>query len=315
MSDTVDAPPADSAAPAAAPTLEPLPDGGQRLTSPRESALKAFMARLTRPKEPAPAAPLPDVAAPAPAPVVAAAADPSPLADMQARDRAAKASEARIAEMEAKLAAAEQAEARRKADPIAALKDLGYTYEDLTRGIVEGKYKALTPEQVALDATKSEVQQLREKLEALEATRSASLAEESRAGLADAISAKLAGDDVASKLPVLAALPWASQHLAQYYEANPEADLDAYASQLDAQATADMRASLGSDRALKALLSDESIKARIASALGLAPKASPAAAIPGFAATQHGSRRTQSRAVTDEERKQNAIRALKRQSA
>lgn len=251
------------------------------------------------------------------------------LQQMQQRDRDVYETKQRADELTKQLKQRDEVEARRKANPIDALKDYGYSYEDLTKGIIEGKFAPQSPEQLAIDANKSEVQQLREQLEAMQSERQ----QETQRTRLESHTQLIAGQlkEAGGEFPVIASMPWAAAHLAQYQMQNPQADLTAYARELEGRAANDVKSSLTSDHALKAFLADEGIKTRVMALLGITkPSDTPAqqaatgirtgngpSAIPSSAASDPGTRKTPSRAVTDQERKANALRAVmaKRQTA
>lgn len=345
MSDAPNTPTAADAPPLAAAAPEPLvnqPDGGQRIADPRERAVQKLLAKRAENGDTRPVsqpelgtvqvetvAPIAAESTPIAEEKAASRADDAReaklLAEMQKREKAAFEASRRAKELEAELAKAlEAAEGWKKKSPLDALKDLGYSYEDLTRGIVEGKFKPATPEQMAIEGTKSEVQQLREQLAALQAEQQEQARQSEMTQRTQAIAAKLSEDDVASKIPLVSSMPWAAQHLADYHAANPDEDLDAYAMSLESRVASDLRASLVSERALKALLADASVKGRVMAILGVTKTQDQAAqqvskgtadrnpptAIPQSAATAVGSRKTPSRVVSDLERKANALRAV-----
>jgi len=304
--------------------------------SPRDAAVAAVLAkRAAQAQDKAPAAPeMPPEppaapAAAAPEPVPAPKADDASLREarlmqqMQQKEREAYETKRKAEELEAQLKARDEREAKRKANPIEALKDLGYTYEDITKGIVEGKFTPASPEQLAIEGTKSELQQLKDQLDAIKAERDQARQAQAVTQQAEQIGEALKRDEVAEKIPYLAAMPWAAKHLADYALKNPGADVDEYAVQLDAQIARESTA-LTSDRVLKRLLADEATKTRVMALLGITkPAEQPAqqaatgtsrgngpSAIPSSAAADPGTRKAPSRAVTEAERKANAVKAV-----
>jgi len=312
--------------------LAALPDGGQRLVSRRDAAVAAVLAKRVAEataKEPVASdvpvePPVVAVAEPAPAPPNdAALREARLLQQVQVKEREAYETKRRAEALEAQIKSRDEAEARFKQNPFEALKAYGHTLESAVRGEVEGKYKAPSAEQLAIDGTKSELQQLREQLDAFKAERDQATQQYALTQRAKEIGEVFARDDVAEKVPFLAAMPWAAQHIAEYALKNPGADVDDYAVKLDAQIARESE-SLTSDRVLKKLLANEATKSRVMALLGITkPAETPAqqavtgkargngpAAIPSSVASEPGTRKTPSRAVTDAERKQNAVRAV-----
>lgn len=327
------------AAPAEPAQLVTMPDGGQRVQSREERAAAAIMAKRSKAKE-APPPEAPPAAEAAPEPPKAVEPPPAPakddaamrearmLAQLQAKEREAYETKRRADELTAKLKEREDRDAKYKANPIDALKDLGYTYEDLTKGIVGGKFEPASAEQLAIEGTRSEVEQLKAKLAELEQERNQAAQQAALVQRAQELEGVLKRDDVADKIPYLSAMPWAARHIAEYAIKNPEADVDSYAVELDAQLARESSA-FTSDRVLKKLLADEATKARVMALLGItkqADQASPASgngpgrgngpsAIPASAAADPGTRKTPSRAVTAAERQANAVAAVMRKRA
>jgi hypothetical protein len=326
--------PAAPATPAAPPPLASLPDGGQRLVSPRDAAIAAVLAKRVaqaKASEAAPAAPAADAAPLAEPPKAEPPkSERTPLdearlqREMIERDRKIYEATQRAKDLEAKLKKRDEDEARRKANPVEALKDYGYTYEDLTKGIVEGKFAPQSPEQLAIEANKSEVQQLREQLDALMAEKQQTTQQMQMQARAQEIESVLKREDVAEKIPFLSSMPWAARHMAEWVEKNPQGDADAYAIELDQHLARENSTTFTSDRVLKRLLADEATKTRVMALLGITKQAEPPAqqaatgtskgngpsAIPSSAASDPGTRKTPSRAVTEAERKANAYKTV-----
>lgn len=230
----------------------------------------------------------------------------------QEADKTAK----RVAEYEEKLG-------KYKSNPVDALKDLGFAFEDVTRGLVEGKWKAPSAEQMAIDGTKSEVQQLREKLEALTGERESEKKQAEFVRKSESLKGELTQH--AETFPMLASLDWAPSAILREHEANPDKPIAEIAKDLEARARADVSKVFGSDGALKALLADPATKARLVALLGTGKQSEPAqkataanttgnslGSIPASAAAEVGTRKTPSRAVSDRDRKARAAAVFTR---
>jgi hypothetical protein len=175
-------------------------------------------------------------------------------------------------EEENKRFKAEQ-EARVKLSPLELLaKERGLTYEQLTREIVDGKYKPPTAEQLELQGTKSEVQLLREELDAIKAERANTVKEAEFKGRADVLTTELKQPQHAATYPVLSSYSDAGERVQRLKEAHPDASYPDIAAHLEKE----LRATMSVD-ALKALATaDPAFKSQLLSALG-SQSAPPAA--------------------------------------
>lgn len=337
---------AAAAAPEAPTVATTTPDGNPiaerpAIASAKQRAAEIFSRRMqaSEAAEAAPAAPVAvEDAPPAPAVEQPKPAEPSEsdrrlealTRALQEKERAAYEAKQeaiqhakRVAEYEAKVAEYEGKTTKYKANPVDALKDLGYSFEDVTRGLVEGKWKAPTAEQMAIDGTKSEVQQLRDKLEALTGERESEKKQVEFARKSESLKGELTQH--AEAFPMLASFDWAPAQILREHEANPDRPIADIAKDLEARARADVSKVFGSDGALKALLADPATKARLVSLLGAgkqseqAPKATAAnttgnglGSIPASAAAEVGTRKTPSRAVSERDRKARAAAVFSR---
>lgn len=327
--------PAEASAPSTTPDGNPIAER-PAVASAKQRAAEIFSRRMRESEAAAP--PAAEAVAEAPAVAVEPAKVEPPKPDepseaerrLEALTRALQEKEraAYEAKQEAEKAAKRAAEyeekiGRYKSNPVDALKDLGYAFEDVTRGLVEGKWKAPTAEQLAIDGTKSEVQQLREKLEALEGERTTEKKQAEFAQKSTALKAELTQH--AEAFPMLASFDWAPAQILREHEANPERPIAEIAKDLEARARADVSKVFGSDAALKALLADPDTKARLVSLLGTGKQGEPAqkataangsgnglGAIPASAASEVGTRKTPSRAVSDRDRKARAAAVFAR---
>lgn len=342
MTDTAVAAPAESApAPATTPDGNPIAER-PAIASAKQRAAEIFSRRMQAAEAAAPAA---EAVAdtPAPAPETAKVEPPKPAEPsetdrrlealtraLQEKERAAyeakqeaERTAKRVAEYEEKLGKYEEKLGKYKTNPVDALKDLGYAFEDVTRGLVEGKWKAPTAEQLAIDGTKSEVQQLKEQLELLKGERESEKKQSEFAQKSTALKAELTQH--AETFPMLASFDWAPAQILREHEANPDRPIADIAKDLEARARADVSKVFGSDSALKALLADPDTKARLVALLGTgkqseqAPKATAAngsgnglGAIPASAASEVGTRKTPSRAVSQADRKARAAAVFAR---
>jgi hypothetical protein len=242
---------------------------------------------------------------------------------LQEKERAAYEAKQEAEKTAKRVAEYEEKIGKYKSNPVDALKDLGFAFEDVTRGLVEGKWKAPSAEQMAIDGTKSEVQQLREKLEALTGERESEKKQVEFARKSESLKGELTQH--AETFPMLASFDWAPSAILREHEANPDRPIAEIAKDLEARARADVSKVFGSDGALKALLADPATKARLVSLLGtgkqseLAPKATAAnttgnslGSIPASAAAEVGTRKTPSRAVSDRDRKARAAAVFSR---
>ena len=267
------------------------------------------------PAAPAEAPPKPEAPKPEAKPDDAELRVSRALRAAQEKERAAFEASKRAKELEARLKAAEEAEAARKNLSILdVLKERGYTYEQLTQEIVDGKLKPPTPEQLATETVSGEVAQLKKQLEELKAEREA----QAKAQQAEATATQLAQElkDNARDFPVLATLPWAARSIMQRAERDGKSFAEA-ARELETAARRDVQTVFDSEETLKLFLGDDKIKSRILDILGIKPQTatSPASdkgdhgarkvapsAIPQSKATDAGTRVKGTKPVTTEDR-------------
>lgn len=331
-----DTPAVPAQAPSSAPTPTAAPTG-----TPRQTALEKGLAVLASkaadrpaptssatPSSPSPeagAAPTAEGAVTPPPTPAETAPPPKPddselrlsraLRTAQEKERAAFEATRRAKDLEAKLKAAEELEAKRKGlSVLDVLKERGYSYEQLTREIVDGKLKPPSPEELATEAVGSEVAQLRKLVDDLRQEREAS----TKQAQAEATAATLARElkDNAKDFPVLATLPWAPRAIMNRSESEGKTYAEA-ARDLESAVRSDMQNIFASEETLKLLLSNDNFKTRILELLGIkqSTTASPASdkgengerkvtpsAIPQTKATDAGTRLKQPKPLTTEER-------------
>lgn len=197
-------------------------------------------------------------------------------------NKARKELESQLADLRAQV---EKEKAWRTKSPLELLQDRGLTYEQLTKEIVEGKHKPLSPEQLAVQETRSIVDQLKAELqaekEAREAERRAIAEEREKAAKeqqAEATATHISGKlkEHADKFPVLATLPWAAKTIVREAERTGKT-YDEIALEMESAARNDVQTVFSSDETLKVFLGDEATKQRVLSILGIKPQpASPA---------------------------------------
>jgi hypothetical protein len=184
--------------------------------------------------------------------------------------QALKTKEAREAELAAKLKERDDAEAKRLQDPFYRAVAEGKTYEQITQELVEGKLKAPTPEQQAIDGTKTELQQLKEQLatiaaerqkerEQFEAAQQAQLEQKAMEQKAAQLSAQL--KEHAAHFPVLSSMPWAAQRILAVHKQDPSKSITQVAREIEQAASGDITHAVSSRHAMKALLTEERLKA------------------------------------------------------
>jgi hypothetical protein len=373
--ETAPTPAPESAAPAA--TLTP-PDaaGTQRLDKSKDARRQAALAAVRRsaaaPERAAPATAAPAQSepgataesAPTHAPAVepqkaAPQADAAPAKDpraelerakqlqaIQKREReayeakqAAKAAEERLAALEKQL---EAERGWKSKNPLELLQERGTTYEQLTKEIVEGKYKPKSPEQLAIEGTKSEMEELRAQIKAekearealerqrteeAEQTKFRQVREQETAYVADQLKA------AAAKYPMLSSMKWGpSKVVERFYEKAQANDglppaLDEVLGELEQAIAADADPLFSNDAILEARLkarieSSPEFKTRMSELLGIkqsqpAQQATRATsggngptAIPQAKAADPGTRKTASRSVTPAQRRAAAVASV-----
>jgi hypothetical protein len=335
-------------APAAAPetvteTPAAKPDTRESRAQRARDIFKAHTAKVVaapapvaeEPKTPVPvnAAVLPEPAK-APEPVVApvvpdmAAAIAKAMQEAVAADRTRYESEQRAKTLEQELAAEKARIAKVQEDPFRKAILEGRTYEEVTKDLVEGKFTPLTAEQKQFQAFQEELAAARAKSEALEKRWQEEDAQRDLARRMSSAKEKISLS--ADKYPFVGALDWMHEQAVNLHRAREGegVDLDTVLGELNAAAQGDLRKVIGSDAALKQLLADDTIKARVLAVLGPAstpqpvqpaepavaapkPRTDVPTAIPARKAGDSGDRvRPPSR--SRDERKSAAINAFKR---
>lgn len=355
----------ESPAPVTAPPTEVSPpdaSGRQVLQKSkhdrRAAAQQALAARLSG-KAPAPAAeaaPAPETAAteatpglPVAEPPKAAEAAPvatstpaqseSALALAKAqqaalkREREAYEAKQRLKEYEAKLRDLEAYQAKvKEASPLDLLKERGLTYEQLTQEIVEGKYKPASPEQLAIEGTKSEVQKLAEELQALKKEREEARVREVRAQEVAHVAEQI--KSAAEQYPLLSAVKWGAEKAVDlFYErfrqTGVQPDLGEVLSSLEQGIASDAEPIFASDAYLKRLLANQEQRDRVLNLLGIkqtqpAQQASQRAqtatvnspaAIPQTKAADPGTRKTPTKSTSYAQRRAAAVAAIQAKRA
>jgi hypothetical protein len=263
MSEAVQpAAPAAPAQPAAAPVVE-IKRGP---THPREriAAAEAVLARKNAPP-PAPAAHEPAPAAPTPAPAPNGDSEVARLRGAaQDHDRrrqeeanARKAAETSLAEARAER---ERERERLKKDPHSVLTELGVDIQGYLQGLAEGKFKAKSPEALAADEAKSEVQKLQERLQKLETEKQEIANREQRAARAQQLRGEL--DANKEHFPLLSSTSWGADRLLDLGEAQG-GDYNGAAAGLEKAVLDDVKDLMLSDTALAFLLKDAEIGERL----------------------------------------------------
>lgn len=202
------------------------------------------------------------------------------LALAQKKEREAFEANKRAQTLEQELAAERaKLEGRKKLTPLEALKqDYGLDYAGLTKAIVEQKWATPTPEQEALSAHDQELKALKEKIDAYEAEKAQTKAEQIRSANLDYLKSEIQARS--QDYALVAALP--GDHIGQIYAQlerlhadGQEPDVHAVIAQYESAAKADVDALFASDLVLQKFLADPAIKTRVVNLLGLNTKQSP----------------------------------------
>lgn len=284
------------------------------------------------PAEPAAAtpteAPKPTTAEPAPAQSAAALALAKAQKAALQREREAYEAKQKLKEYEAKLKAAEEQQAKyQKLNPVELLQERGYTYEQVTKDLVDKKYEPKTAEQIALEKYEAQLKAQEERISAFEKEREENRKREIRAQESAYVAEQLKA--AAERFPLLNAVKWApDQALDAFYkhyqETGVQPDLEDVFSKLESAIAADAEPIFASDAYLKRLLADEKQRDRVLSMLGIkqsqpaqqAPQRAQAAAnspaaIPQAKAADPGTRKTASKTITPAQRRAAAVAAIK----
>lgn len=178
--------------------------------------------------------------------------------------------------LEEELKQLRDAESKRKnMTPLELLElERGTTLDQVHEDIVKGKYKAKTPEQLAIESAKSELQQLREWKEAQEREKSEATKSAERQTQAAALSKELK-ELYSKQYPMLSADPDAGMQLVQLKEQHPDATWDQVAAHLEQERAKTVRQAFVSEASIDALLADPDIKARMLTKLGIKSEQQP----------------------------------------
>lgn len=167
---------------------------------------------------------------------------------------------------------AKKLEAYEKASPLELLKLRGTDYESLTRDILAGKLKPPSPEQIAVEQAKSEVEQLKQWREQLE-TQQRELQERELAKREVEYVTGIVTQQ-AEAYPALAAIKWAPERAREIFyarakENGQQPDLSEVLSELHTAVASDVRSVLSDERAAKAILADKAVREMVLKALGV----------------------------------------------
>lgn len=186
-----------------------------------------------------------------------------------AKDREAYEAKKRAdaAESEAKQAK-ERLDKLKSMNPVELLAAYGHTYEGTAEGIVGGKYKELTTEQLALKAHDERVAKLEAELEGYRNERTANEKRSKTEAQAKQLQEELSSK-YSAQWPVLASLPDAGARIIELKERFPDESYDAIATHLEKLHSDQVRSAFSSDAALKQFLADEATKSRVLSILGI----------------------------------------------
>lgn len=257
-------------APAAPPT-------GERVRRTPEQRMAAALGKMV-PTEEAAETPEPAVEAEpaAPAPVAAKAAvaeavDDSKqrlakaLADLQKAEENGLSTRKQLEALSQAKADHEQLLADAKANPLAALKKLGLSYNDITQKILKGELKA--PDE--LDERLEPMSKIEKELAELKAERDAEKAEKAYTRDLDTVSSHVTKR--ADAYPVASSLPSIKTMLLEACYGRKTSDFDSVLAEYEEVATADTRAILSNPAAVKALLKDSKIRETLGAHFGAQP--------------------------------------------
>jgi hypothetical protein len=238
----------------------------------------------------------------------------------QAKEKEAYELSQRLKDFEAKLKERDEAEQKRLTNPLVKLALEGKSYEEITRAIIAGELDAPSPEALAQQETKSELQVLKEKLAAIENEK---VQAQERAELtAKATQLETELKQNIQHFPVLASVGWGAQEILRLSKLNPDTSITEIARELEKRASRDVRAVFTSDASLKALLADPDIKSRVSRLLdtkttqlaqqeptGDKGTRNKPDAIPASKASNPGTRKVPAK-VTKQDRLDRAMRAV-----
>lgn len=174
---------------------------------------------------------------------------------------------AEAVEAEAKQAK-ERLDKLKSMNPVELLAAYGHTYEGTAEAIVSGKFKELTPEQLALKAHDERVAKLEAELDGYRTERANTEKRSKVEAQAKQLQTELTSK-YSAQWPVLASLPDAGARIIELKEKFPDESYDAIATHLEKLHGDQVRASVSSDAVLKALLADEATKSRVLALLNI----------------------------------------------
>lgn len=244
-----------------------------------------------------------------------------------AAQREAYEAKQRIKDYEAKLKAADEAQSKFKTlNPIDLLKERGFTYEQVTKDLVDEKYKPLTAEQIAVEEANKRSLALEERLSAFEKEREETRVQQLRAQEVSYVAEQIKA--AAEQFPLLASVKWAPQQAVEAFykhvkEHGVQPELNDVLSRMEEAIAADAEPIFASDAYLKALLAKPEQRDRVLSLLGI-KQTQPAqqatqraqatvnspAAIPQTKAADPGTRKTASKSISPAQRRAAAVAAI-----
>lgn len=247
-------PPPAAPAPAARETPKTRLDKARGVLD-RNAAARASAAA---PPASAPAAP----AEPPPAPAQAPNADGEIHRlrnSAMEHDRKRQEAERRVADLEKQVQASGDLRERLKKDPHSVLTEAGVDVQAYLQAIAEGKFKPKSPEQLAAEENKTELQKMQERIDALEREKADARAADERRAKATQLKEELTKN--VEHFPLASAMPWAAEHILG--AAGEAGDYNGAAQALEAAILDDVRGVMLSDTALGFLLKDPEIAAKL----------------------------------------------------
>lgn len=223
----------------------------------RNTAARAAAA-ASAPPAPAPAAPAAPPAAPAPASNPDGEIHRLRNSAME-HDRKRQDAEKRVSELEKKLQESGDLRERLKKDPHSVLTEAGVDVQAYLQAIAEGKFKPKSPEQLAAEENKTELQKMQERIDALEREKAEIRANEERRAKATQLKEELVKN--VEHFPLANAMPWAAEHILS--AAGEAGDYNGAAQALEAAILDDVKGVMLSDTALGFLLKDPEIAAKL----------------------------------------------------
>lgn len=268
MSEATPAAPAPGA-PATAPATAPAAPAPAARETPKTRLDKArgVLDRNTAARAAASAPPAPAPAAPA-SPASPAAPAPAPNADGEIHrlrnsamehDRKRQDAEKRVGELEKKLQESGDLRERLKKDPHSVLIEAGVDVQAYLQAIAEGKFKPKSPEQLAAEENKTELQKALDRIDALEREKADARAADERRAKATQLKEELTKN--VEHFPLANAMPWAAEHILG--AAGEAGDYNGAAQALEAAILDDVKGVMLSDTALGFLLKDPEIRGKL----------------------------------------------------